>query len=154
MKDMFYNYDNNIDKKNYPIIHYPQDDSKILESNPTLSLVVDVKGNEIGVCARHTIPFELFFMMDGCVENSSIEELVMSCTSVCFRVVDYWHKIVLEKVFLPDECYIGDDTIKIALNQSDVDNFKQETYNMNLTLYWPGGSYTLYSEDNGFLTIK
>ena len=153
MKDMFFNYDNNINTDTPPMVPICDIPEKHLESNPNLSLVKDLKGNDIGICARYGAGFDLYFTLTGCVENSPIEELIAN-SIINFKIIDYWNKVIIEKDFTADEAYYGDNTIQISIPSELASTLRQETYYMVLTLTWNGGSYILYNKDNGFLTIK
>jgi len=152
MRDMFHNYDHNIDKKEYPKMPCVEDDTRILQSDPNLQLVLDAFGNEIGICARHGEEFTLYFMLDGEVWGSSIRELV-SNSVIVFEINDYWHKNIITKNLTAEDAFC-DDTIYVTITKDEALKLKQETYKMRLSLSWPGGGYELYSEHNGFLTIK
>lgn len=153
MKDMFFNYDNNIkSKKGYQQNQFNDANESMLSSNPTLSVVLDAKGKRIGLAARYGVPFDLFFTVDGYVETGSIEMLLLN-SNISFKLYDYWHNIVLDKTIL-ENAYFGDNTIKVSITQEEADKLKQETYYMEVIMYWLGGCYKLYSPDNGFLTIK
>lgn len=151
MKDMFFNYDNNINT-DIPYNVEPAELKK-LESNPNLALVKDLKGNDIGICARYGTSFDLYFTLSGLVEGSSIEELILK-SNVSFKLLDYWHEKVLEIVQLAEQAYIGNNCLKITITEEQAKQLRQETYYMQLSLIWDTGSYLLYNTDNGFLTIK
>ena len=87
MKDMFFNYDNNI-RTDPPEAFFCEPQEKQLESNPNLALVKDIKGNDIGICARYGADFDLYFTLIGYVENSSVEELIKKST-IIFKIVDH-----------------------------------------------------------------
>ena len=152
MKDMFFNYDNNI-RTDPPEAFFCEPQEKQLESNPNLALVKDIKGNDIGICARYGADFDLYFTLIGYVENSSVEELIKKST-IIFKVVDHWNKEVIKKELSAEEAYYGNDVIKISISREEALKLRQETYNIILLLEWADGEYILYNKDNGFLTIK
>ena len=51
MKDMFYNYDNNIDKNLQNRPHFPAGYPAVLESDPNISIVKDAKDRENALSA-------------------------------------------------------------------------------------------------------
>lgn len=153
MTDMFHNYDCHIDEKERIEPLLPIDKKRELISDNTISLIIDALGNEIGVQVKKDCGFTLYFEMTGCVEGSSIKELVENST-VNFQVIDYWHQVQIDKTFQVSSDLFEDNTLKITVSQAEAEILRAETYFMLLTLTWPGGKYDLFTEKDAKLTIK
>lgn len=153
MKDMFYNYDHNINKKEYPKLDSWGGETKMLEGNNNTYIITDIKGNEIGVEVKRDVGFTLYFTLDGEVEGSSISELVDNST-ILFEIIDRTHEVVLS--YKPDvvDYDLITNTMAIEISAKQASILKLESYRMRLTLNWPDGSYRLVDEDAGLLIVR
>lgn len=99
MKNMFYNYDHPRHFKN-PLV---SDDGspKIMVNDMDPFVLLDVKGHEIGVCARRDSNFEIYFNLSGSVSNTTIADYICN-SSVKFELISrqYQHDCVFEKFLL------------------------------------------------------
>lgn len=152
MKDMFFNYDNCIDKKTYdtPIIF--GDKTRKLESPPAIEPIIDIKGNEVGVRARHLADFTLYFNLDCNMECADLDTLVYNST-VSFQILNHKHEVVVEKTLATADIYCN-GTLAIYISQTDAEKLKPELYHLNVALIWPGGGYNIFAEPDGMLAIK
>ena len=98
MKDMFVNYDNDIEKKVVPPHLHFNDRSHILESEDNISIVRNALGNELGIKVKHNTAFNLYLYLDGCVNGGSVDNLVTN-SQLTFKVFSLRHKLVFEKTF-------------------------------------------------------
>ena len=98
MKDMFVNYDNDIEKKVVPPHLHFNDRPHILESEDNISIVRNALGNELGIKVKHNTAFNLYLYLDGCVNGESIDNLVIS-SQLTLQVFSLRHKLVFEKTF-------------------------------------------------------
>ena len=98
MKDMFVNYDNDIEKKVTPPHLHFNDRPHILESEDNISIVRNVLGNELGIKVKHNTAFKLYLYLDGWVNDESIDKLVLN-SQLNFQVFSLRHKLVFEKTF-------------------------------------------------------
>ena len=73
MKDMFVNYDNDIEKKVVPPHLHFNDKPHILESKDNISIVRNVLGNELGIKVKHNTAFNLYLYLDGWVNVESVD---------------------------------------------------------------------------------
>ena len=129
MKDMFVNYDNDIEKKVVPPHLHFNDRPHILESEDNISIVRNALGNELGIKVKHNTAFNLYLYLDGWVNGESVDNLVTN-SQLTFQVFSLRHKLVFEKTF-------------------DIDSYK-----ICATLTWPDGKYELYSENDGLLIFR
>jgi hypothetical protein len=154
MKDMFYNYEHNINKKEYhqPIgITVP---SYILTGNPNISIITNIKGDEIGVQVNKNVPFSLYFYLhsENCRESIA-EDLKDS--EITFEILNYTHDIVITKTLSLDECFDQNtNTIKIEVIQEELAKLKREAYRVRLAANWADGCYELYPEMTGLLIVR
>jgi hypothetical protein len=154
MKDMFVNYDNDIDKKVVPPHFHVDKKPKILESLNNISIIHDVLGNEIGIRVKHNTAFNLYFYLDGWVEDTSIDTLVEN-SQLVFQVFSFRHKLVFEKVVNAAELYDAENNcLALPITQSESEVFDLDSYTTCATLSWPGGKYELFSEKDGLLIFR
>ena len=154
MKDMFVNYDNDIDRKVLPPHLRADRQPKILESLNNISIVRDALGNEIGVRVKHGTAFSLYFYLDGWVDGASVDALVES-SQLVFKAFSFRHKLVFEKTIAAIDFYDAEnDCIELQITREEAAAFDLDTYTTSAVLYWPGGSYELFSEKDGLLIFR
>ena len=154
MKDMFVNYDNDIEKKVVlPHLHF-NDRPHILESEDNISIVRNALGNELGIKVKHNTAFNLCLYLDGWVNGESVDNLVIN-SQLTVQVFSLRHKLVLEKTFDAADYYdVESNWIVIPITQEESEKFDIDSYKICATLTWPGGKYELYSENDGLLIFR
>lgn len=153
MLDMFYNYDNDIDKKYYALPVTYKKPTKILQNENTVKIVYNVWGDQIGVQVSYQDDFYLYFNLDGIVEDSSIEKLLEQST-ISFKLYNLWDKVVINKT-IDFSCFEAEtSTLAVYVTKEEAAKLKQETYKMELSLSWVDGDYTLFSKRDGMLLIR
>ena len=154
MKDMFVNYDNDIEKKVVtPHLHF-KDRPHILESEDNISIVRNALGNELGIKVKHNTAFNLYLYLDGCVNGESVDNLVTS-SQLTFQVFSLRHKLVFEKTFDAADYYDAESNwIVVPITQEESEKFDIDSYKICATLTWSGGKYELYSENDGLLIFR
>ena len=154
MKDMFVNYDNDIEKKVVPPHLHFNDRPHILESEDNISIVRNALGNELGIKVKHNTAFNLYLYLDGCVNGESIDTLVLN-SQLTFQVFSLRHKLVFEKTFNAVDYYNAESNwIVVPITQEESEKFDIDSYKICATLTWPGGKYELYSENDGLLIFR
>ena len=154
MKDMFVNYDNDIEKKVVPPHLHFNDRPHILESEDNISIVRNALGNELGIKVKHNTAFNLYLYLDGCVNGESIDTLVLN-SQLTFQVFSLRHKLVFEKTFDAADYYdVESNWIVVPITQEESEKFDIDSYKICATLTWPGGKYELYSENDGLLIFR
>ena len=154
MKDMFINYDNDIEKKVVPPHLHFNDRPHILESEDNISIVRNVLGNELGIKVKHNTAFNLYLYLDGCVNDESVDNLVIS-SQLTFQVFSLRHKLVFEKTFNAVDYYdVESNWIVVPITQEESEIFDIDSYKICATLTWPDGKYELYSENDGLLIFR
>ena len=154
MKDMFVNYDNDIEKKVVPPHLHFNDRPHILESEDNISIVRNALGNELGIKVKHNTAFNLYLYLDGCVNGESADNLVIN-SQLTVQVFSLRHKLVLEKTFDAADYYdVESNWIVIPIAQEESEKFDIDSYKICATLTWPGGKYELYSENDGLLIFR
>ena len=154
MKDMFVNYDNDIEKKVVPPHLHFNDRPHILESEDNISIVRNALGNELGIKVKHNTAFNLYLYLDGCVNGESIDTLVLN-SQLTVQVFSLRHKLVLEKTFDAADYYdVESNWIVVPITQEESEKFDIDSYKICATLTWPDGKYELYSENDGLLIFR
>lgn len=154
MKDMFVNYDNDIEKKVVPPHLHFNDRPHILESEDNISIVRNALGNELGIKVKHNTAFNLYLYLDGCVNGESIDTLVIN-SQLTVQVFSLRHKLVLEKTFDALDYYdVESNWIVVPITQEESEKFDIDSYKICATLTWPDGKYELYSENDGLLIFR
>ena len=154
MKDMFVNYDNDIEKKVVPPHLHFNDRPHILESEDNISIVRNALGNELGIKVKHNTAFNLYLYLDGWVNGESVDNLVAN-SQLTFQVFSLRHKLVFEKTFNAADYYdVESNWIVVSITQEESEIFDIDSYKICATLTWPGGKYELYSENDGLLIFR
>ena len=135
MKDMFVNYDNDIEKKVVPPHLHFNDRPHILESEDNISIVRNALGNELGIKVKHNTAFNLYLYLDGCVNGESVDNLVAN-SQLTFQVFSLRHKLVFEKTFNAADYYDAESNcIVIPITQEDSEKyFDIDSYKICATL--------------------
>ncbi len=166
MKDMFYNYDHNINKdlRKPPI---PPEYPDILESDPNISIVKDAKGREIGIKVKQGMPFTLYFYLDDymtAIPASSLPPMRdYILRSIChFEIFSARHELIwsMEPVAVTLENFDLNSSkliIKVPLEAAEL--LKKDTYRMRLALTGligdlSGKAYVLFDDDDGLLIVR
>ena len=154
MKDMFVNYDNDIEKKAVPLHLHFNDKPHILESEDNISIVHNALGNELGIKVKHNTAFKLYLYLDGWVNDESVDTLVLN-SKLTFQVFSLRHKLVFEKTFDAVDYYdVESNWIVVPITQEESEIFDIDSYKICATLTWPDGKYELYSENDGLLIFR
>ncbi len=154
MKDMFVNYDNDIEKKVIPPHLHFNDSPHILESEDNISIVRSALGNELGIKVKHNTAFKLYLYLDGWVGCGSVDNLVLN-SQLTFQVFSLRHKLVFEKTFNAADYYdVESNWIVVPITQEESETFDIDSYKICATLTWPEGKYELYSENDGLLIFR
>ena len=154
MKDMFVNYDNDIEKKVVPPHLHFNDRPHILESEDNISIVRNALGNELGIKVKHNTAFNLYLYLDGWVNGESVDTLVLD-SQLTFQVFSLRHKLVFEKTFNAADYYdVESNWIVVPITQEESEIFDIDSYKICATLTWPDGKYELYSENDGLLIFR
>lgn len=155
MKDMFYNYDHNINKKEYPEnpIYYT---NKKLHTTMAARKLFNVKGDELGVCAKVNSEFYLYFKVDGAAyaDDGTFEadaRTILENAILHFDVLNQKREVVAS--FMP-ELSEYDSEIRVQIYTSEEGPLKYGNYKMHLYFETENGIYTLFSEEDGILTIE
>ena len=154
MKDMFVNYDNDIEKKVVPPHLHFNDRPHILESEDNISIVRNALGNELGIKVKHNTAFKLYLYLDGWVNDESVDNLVTN-SQLTFQVFSLRHKLVFEKTFDAVDYYdVESNWIVVPITQEESEIFDIDSYKICATLTWPDGKYELYSKNDGLLIFR
>ena len=153
MRSMFYNYDNNIDKDlsqpSCPCV--PVASAK--EGAPNLSFIYNIKGELLGVCAKHGMPITLYFHLEE-LHGYSLTDFVTD-HNVEFKLYSLSGKEVFAKTFEARDYYnVASDDLLVEIDQAEANTLRQETYCMEVKLTSSTGFYTLFAPADGTLVIR
>lgn len=153
MLDMFYNYDNDIDKKHYDLPVMYKKPAKTLQNENVVKIVYNIWGDQIGVQASYKDDFYLYFNLDGTVEDSSIEEL-LNQSIISFKLLDLWDKEIINKT-IDFSCFDAETgMLTVYITKEEAAKLKRETYKIELSLSNADGDYILFSKRDGMLLVR
>ena len=147
MKDMFYNYEHDIDKKDFPILHFEKK-HKVSENYHGVDYIRNAAGDILGVKSDRNSTFDVYFYLDGSVENGSIFDLV-NHSQFYLEILNAKGKVInkLEAI------KFSSDTLKITIEAND-SIMPNGLYNLRLTMIYEDKAYTLFKENDATLYIK
>ena len=168
MKDMFYNYDYNINKRLLSHKKEPAffDQDVILTGNPNIMIIKDIKGREIGVRVKQGMPFTLYFYLDdySTAEKASdrpdLCELVLNCKAQlaifsCRRHISPFEPIELSPENIADNFNLETSTLAITVPQDKANLLDKDSYRIRLRLIDKEDNfYEVYSENDGLLIVR
>ena len=146
MKDMFYKYDHDINRKEYPQIIDFQDKPHDLISYGDIMIIKDIKDNTIGVSVCQNSPIKLYFHLQGDIDGST--DFERKINSVTFNILDINHEVLISRTpnFVSKDIFIE--------IPSELNTLKPDIYRMNLIADIDENTYTLFSEQDGILEIR
>lgn len=152
MHNMFYNYDHNINKKLEPK-QRPCPESEGPSSASNTALLYDIKGRPLGVEVRAGMPFDLYFHLEE-LHGYNLQEIIYDA-SVELLFLSVNHKVALEKHYNAIEQYDSSTSdLVLHIDQEEANKLKQETYQLKVSLVWEDGTYILFSEQDGVVSIR
>lgn len=154
MKNMFFNYDNNIDTS----LYNKESNCHCNHCVKDFSIVTDIKGNFLGINTKFQHPISLYFHLEDfgseylAFTGYSLADLVLS-SKIVFEIRTLTHKPVITKEFLAQDCF-SSSTNDLFIYLDDIKDLKQESYRMSLKLVWEDETYELFSETDGLLIVR
>ena len=153
MKDMFYNYDHNIIKKEWPEPNWNKRPNK-LDGYSGQYIVKDWKDNEIGIRVHQGTPIKLHFDFSGHIDKDTDIETFLNYeyNTITLQIVDIFHNVLIEKTY---KDAVKDNSLDVEITEEeDLKNLKKDTYYIRLYINTQLlEKYTLYDERDGFLSI-
>lgn len=155
MKDMFYNYEHNINKKTSPkLAEYDQ--PKMLDICGNAERLCNAKGDMLGIKGKVNSKFYLYFDFFGEVTDDegffegTLRDALANAV-LHFDVLDKKHEVVAS--FEPElSDYL--DEIRVQVYTSEDGPLKYGVYRMHLYFETDEGVYSLFSEEDGILSIE
>jgi len=152
---MFYNYDHNIKQEIYPMP--PLDTANRLNNCSAAKILTNVKGDELGIAAKINSKFYLYFSVWGEVidddspfASETLREVLENAV-LHFDVLDSKREVVAS--FEPELCEYANE-IRVKVYTSEEGPLKYGVYRMHLYFENEEGIYTLFSEEDGILSIE
>lgn len=155
MKDMFYNYEHNINRKISPKLPV-YDMPKMINVCGNAERLLNAKGDMLGVKGKINSKFYLYFDFVGEVvdDNGLFESTLRDALAnsiLHFDVLDKKSEVVAS--FVPELSeYI--DEIRVQIFTSEDGPLKYGVYRMHLYFEKEDGIYTLFSDEDGILSIE
>ena len=147
MKDMFYNYEHDIDKKDFPILHFEKK-YKVSENYHGVEYIRNAAGDILGVKSDRNSTFDVYFYLDGSVENGSIFDLVNQ-SQFYLEILNSKGKVITKL----EAIKFSSDTLKITIEAND-SIMPNGLYSLRLTMIYEDKAYTLFKENDATLYIK
>lgn len=152
MKDMFYNYDYNLDKKTYPepLIWHDCHGHAVAFAGGAVPLT-NAKGDVLGLLAKRNSDFDIYFTLDDLCGDEMIAR-IMDSEIIC-NILAKDHKVLLspevikyDNHTLIAKVHASDDTIPYGV-------YRVELYAKVIRLGVEPVKYTLFAENDGILSI-
>lgn len=150
MRSMFYDYDHSVDGKEYPPVQVSEP-PKLSADFSGATVIRNAKGDALGVRAKVGSPFDLYFYLDGYVENGSIEELLSNESNRFF--LQTFHDKSKEFIGETEAEPTDDNSLKVTIYPEYL-GLKEGIYRMRLILISDDAQYTLFSEDSAILSLS
>ena len=148
-RDMFYNYDHQIDKQDYKMM--PKEPKPIKwNSSTNMQVIHNIKGDFIGVSAKKNNPIKLYFTFFGMVngDHSVLERM----SDFKFSIVNVLHEPLITEDDVLINATANYNEIEVYIPASN-NNLLQDVYRMELSCLVDNENYTLFSENDGVLEI-
>lgn len=146
MRDMFYNYDHNINKKEYPrpICNC---DCNSLTNYGGAQMLKNKLGKAYGVRGKANSAFDLFFYIDGRIDDTGVLSMI-DADKFTLEILSKEEKVITtvsgERFAL--------DTLKFTVNATD-DILPYGIYRINLKMEYEDETYILFSTRDAILSI-
>jgi len=148
-RDMFYNYDHHLNRKDY-LQEEILDDDKKLNSFTDMQIIYNIKGEYVGVSCKKGAPIKLYFVFDGDIDGDI--DILGYLEDFKFSIVDVLHEVLISEedaVITRTENF---NEIEIYI-PSEKNTLKHDVYRMMLDCTIDGENYTLFSEADGILEV-
>lgn len=150
MKDMFYKYDYQADVKDCSCEPVPCNHPKTLYDKTSAEIVYNLKGDQIGIKAKHGFPIPLYFTFFGEVdpEYENVSNF-LNYYPIKLQVLDQFHNVLLEQEYI-NSVYNN----MLCVDIEDKDNIlKKDIYKIRLFVETEKGSLDLISENKVSLNL-
>ena len=146
-KDMFYNYDYNINEKKFPepIVWHDCHMHNVAFAGSAVPLM-NVKGEVLGLLAKRNSDFNIYFSLSYLCGDGMINEIMES--DVICNILDAEHNIILSP-----EVYKFSDDVLVAQVHAINDVLPYGSYKVELYAMINNEKYTLFADTDGVLSI-
>lgn len=145
MRDMFYNYEHNIERKDPPPLS-PFDRKSEADGFYGAEPVFNAHGDCLGVKAKADSNFDLFFSLEGYIDGSNIYTLLSEGQ---FVLGVYSSKSKLIANFSGE--MFDDENLVVHVDSSLL---PPDLYSMKLIVVYDGETHTLFDNENSILRIS
>ena len=150
MRDMFYNYDNDVMVDNVfrlPIEIPP----KQLDFAGKPAIIRTVKGDAVGVATKLNSRVRLFFYLN-CDRGPEFLAELLARGEVHLEILNRCRLVALDLTDLVEK-YLDDQMISVAFTTGEASKLMSGLYKLNLYIIIDGIKYSLFSEHDGLLSI-
>ena len=145
MSNMFTSYETNT--KSIPCPPMP-----LSEPRKGAKMLINIKGEVLGVQAEYASPLQLYFHLENVCEVE-LSELLAS--TVLFEILTTTHKVLVSREQPMLEVLDQDSAdLCIFLTPEELKTLKRETYNMRVTLKRAETEQVVFAEKDGYLVIR
>jgi len=145
-KDMFYNYDYNINEKKFPepIVWHDCHKHNVAFAGGAVPLT-NVKGEVLGLLAKRNSDFNIYFSLSDLCGDGMINE-IMESDVVC-NILNRRHKVMCS----PEVYKFSDDVLVAQVHAGD--ELPYGNYRVELYAMINGEKYILFADTDGILSI-
>ncbi len=147
MKDMFYNYEYNLNEKKFPepLIWHNCHEHPVAFAGVAVPLT-NVKGDVLGLLAKRNSDFNIYFCLEDLCGDGMMNE-IMDSDVVC-NILTKDQKVVLS----PAVYKFSEDTLVVQVHATD-DTLPYGNYRIDLYAIIQDQKYTIFADTDGILSI-
>jgi len=149
MRDMFYNYDHHINKKDYPEEQNIKK-QKTLEGYADMQIIYNIKGDFIGVSTKQGNPIKLYFSFSGDIDDDI--DVISYLNNFSFKIVNVLHEPIITEADARITPTHNFNEIEVYI-PAELNTLKKDVYRMELSCIIDDETYTLFSEQDAILEI-
>ena len=156
MKNMFENYDHNINAKLVFDPNFCAPQIKPLSTYNDAEPIIDKKGREIGVSVKHDSAFKLYFYLDARRGEDAYDKL-MRCNEVYFCILNTQHDVILEKYMAFADIFnqaASELVIPVCQLETQECALERGSYKMQVSLLFGTSYINVFSESDGLLVVR
>ena len=146
MKSMFYNYEHDINKKEYPRPLLEPETPEELVSYADMQMIYNATGELLGVSGRQHSKLHFYFHFYGDIDGSPIWTKLKNLN---FYIINRWNQKVISKI---PNLALQENEVCIEIS-SEENTLNKGIYRLHLDAEVDGETCTLFSEHDGILEI-
>lgn len=148
-RDMFYNYEHHLNRKEYPEEDVVESIKK-LNSYADMQIIYNIKGDFIGVSTKQGNPIKLYFSFSGDIDDDI--DVISYLNDFSFKIVNVLHEPLITEANASITPTHNFNEIEVYI-PAEANTLKKDIYRMELSCNIDGENYTLFSEQDAILEI-